>query len=97
MGRHPRQPSETGYYHVVARGNRRQVVFQAPEDYEPYGRLLATDSVHLAHDCLMPNHVHLLTHAATLSAMSAALWEGDAPCGKGTLHCGTIQGAIRIS
>ena len=33
MGRKPRQSSETGYDHVVTRGNRQEVVFQQITDY----------------------------------------------------------------
>mgnify|MGYP001563877245 CR=1 FL=1 len=36
MGRHPRQPSETGYYHVVTRGNQRQTIFRQVDDYVNY-------------------------------------------------------------
>ena len=41
MGRHPRQPSETGYYHVVTRGNQRQTIFRQVDDYESGGSGLA--------------------------------------------------------
>lgn len=77
MGRRPRLPSETGYYHVVTRGNRRQTVFQQPEDYAAYCTLLQaalqTYTVSLAHFCLMPNHIHLLVHAPAVNPLSQAL------------------------
>ncbi len=64
MGRKPRTWSESGFYHVVARGNNRQKVFREEEDYTFYLRLCATAlaayDVQLHHYCLMPNHVHLL-------------------------------------
>lgn len=79
MGRTPRRPSATGYYHVVARGNNRQRVFRAPADYQSYLRLLATAVAptpgHLAHYCLLPNHVHLLLAMPTVTALSQTLHE----------------------
>ncbi len=77
MSRQPRRASHTGYYHVVTRGNQRATVFQTPEDYRAYGTFLqeAFHRYHLslAHFCLMPNHVHLLMHAADVSSLSRAM------------------------
>ena len=77
MGRHPRQMSETGYYHVVTRGNQRQVIFRQADDYAIYCDLVRaayeTYRVHLAHFCLMPNHTHLLAYAAELQLLSQAM------------------------
>ena len=77
MGRHPRLPSETGYYHVVSRGNQRQRLFHERADYAQYCRVLTTAyrarQITVAHFCLMPNHVHLLLHAPALSQLSAAM------------------------
>jgi len=77
MGRRPRLPSETSYYHVVTRGNRREAVFRAAEDYTTYCALLpealSPHAVSLAHFCLMPNHVHLLVQAPELAKLSAAM------------------------
>ena len=79
MGRHPRQASETGYYHVVTRGNRRQVVFRQTADYAAYCDLVhaayAAHAVRLAHFCLMPNHTHLLAWAEELQHLSQAMHE----------------------
>ena len=59
MGRRPRLPSATGYYHVVSRGNRRQAVFKGPEDYAAYCNLVQAicqaQSLILSHFCLMPH------------------------------------------
>ena len=77
MGRHPRLPSETGYYHVVSRGNQRQCLFYETTDYVHYCRLLAAScrahQLAIAHFCLMPNHVHLLLHATDITQLSAAM------------------------
>ncbi len=64
MGRKRRVWSDSGFYHVVARGNNRQRVFREEKDYSCYLRLcaaaLASYDVQLYHYCLMPNHIHLL-------------------------------------
>ena len=77
MGRRPRQASDPGYYHVVTRGNRRDVVFHEADDYAAYGDLARAASeaaaVRLAHCCLMPNHTHLLAWATALPQLSQAL------------------------
>ena len=77
MGRHPRQASETGYYHVVTRGNRRQPIFHQADDYRVYCEVTRTaceaHAIRLAHFCLMPNHTHLLVWAAELSQLSQAM------------------------
>lgn len=77
MGRQPRLPSETGYYHVVSRGNRREAIFQQPVDYAAYSRFVAAAcrkfQTAVAHFCLMPNHAHLLLWAADLDHLSRAM------------------------
>lgn len=77
MGRTGRQPSETGYYHVVARGNRRAQVFRDAADYHTYCDYVTAagrqHGVAVAHFCLMPNHVHLLLHSPALSPLSQAM------------------------
>lgn len=77
MGRRPRRPSATGYYHLVTRGNQRQVVFRERDDYAAYCHLLETAlarfPLHLAHFCLMPNHSHLLVQAAAVAPLSQAM------------------------
>ena len=69
MGRKPRAWSESGFYHVTARGNNRQRIFRDESDFSFYLRLcgaaLATYDVQLHHYCLMPNHIHLLLNAST--------------------------------
>ena len=77
MGRHPRFPSETGYYHVVTRGHRRQTIFQALADDTVYCELgqaaFAASHIQLAHFCLMPHHTHLLVWTAELQQLSQAM------------------------
>jgi REP element-mobilizing transposase RayT len=73
MPRGPRLVDQGGIYHLIARGNRRQVIFR--DDYDR--RVLALlDRVVRSRDwqcfgyCLMPNHYHLVveTPDADLSA-----------------------------
>jgi REP element-mobilizing transposase RayT len=55
---------EGGFYHVILRGNHREAIFRAPEDYARLSELVAEVSgscglsVHAF--CWMPNHMHLL-------------------------------------
>lgn len=66
MPRFARQPSGTGYYHILTRGNNRMGIFSIDRDYQTYLEVLARYkqqfSWELHHFCLMPNHVHLLVH-----------------------------------
>lgn len=69
MARRPRVFGPQVLYHVIARGNHRQVTFRTPADYQAYlerlGRYLQTCQVRLWAYCLMPNHVHLLAETGT--------------------------------
>lgn len=64
MTRSSRTITEAGLYHVVARGNNRQVLFHKSTDYETYAALIlkmkGDYDFRLYHYCLMSNHVHLL-------------------------------------
>ena len=64
MARKPRIHVPQGLYHVIARGNDRQVLFRDEADYREYlTRLRAglhRHSIRCYAYCLMPNHVHLL-------------------------------------
>jgi putative transposase len=57
------------WYHVLNRGNRREVVFHKPADYDAFVKAINDAHVRLPVDilgyCLMPNHFHLVirTHA----------------------------------
>lgn len=73
MPRQSRQTSGTGIYHVMLRGINQQNIFEVPEDYWKFIRLL-DQTIHPKDEfghllpprctiyayCLMSNHVHLL-------------------------------------
>lgn len=52
------------YYHIMTRGNNRNVVFKTDEDYQYYFELISKYKLEhpfdLYHYCLMPNHTHFL-------------------------------------
>ena len=64
MTRTSRLLSESGWYHVIVRGNGRQLLFEDDDDRELFCRLMsehfAKAHVLLGAWCLMSNHVHLL-------------------------------------
>lgn len=64
MPRTSRKVAESGYYHVMLRGNGRQVIFEDDVDrrafLEALSRTLETPGLSLLAWCLMTNHVHLL-------------------------------------
>ncbi|MBQ6521082.1 MAG: transposase [Anaerolineaceae bacterium] len=59
-----RQISDSGYYHLILRGNSKQVLFEGPADYSQFlHNLKQYSSEHkiiINAYCLMENHVHLL-------------------------------------
>jgi putative transposase len=69
MARKPRIHVPQGLYHVIARGNDRQVLFRDGKDYGEYlarlGAGLRRHDIRCQAYCLMPNHVHLLLEPAT--------------------------------
>jgi putative transposase len=79
MARRPRVFAPQVLYHVIVRGNHRQVTFCTPADYHAYlerlGRYCGPCQVRLWAYCLMPNHVHLLVETGTqpLSALMQRL------------------------
>ena len=64
MPRQARQQSNTGYLHVIVRGNGKQILFEEEADYAKYLRLLkkySTDAgVSVCAYCLLDNHAHML-------------------------------------
>ena len=52
------------WYHVLNRGNRREVVFHKPGDYDAFIEAMVGANARLPMDllgyCLMPNHFHLV-------------------------------------
>lgn len=66
MARQARQLSETGYMHLIIRGNAKQILFEDEQDYRFFLKMLERycleTSVKVCAYCLMENHVHLLVH-----------------------------------
>lgn len=80
MTRGPRAVAASGYYHVVVRGNGKQVIFEDDEDRYRFLNLMRhamrAGDIHIIAWCFMDNHVHLIVHdeACRLSdAMHALL------------------------
>lgn len=79
MPRVTRRISESGFYHVVLRGNGKQILFEDDADRRHFLHLLHektdADGIAVIAWCLMSNHVHLLLEDAngTLSHMMHAL------------------------
>lgn len=76
MTRTARRQAESGFYHVTARGNGRQLLFHNEDDRMVFATMLKNRmdgsgiSVHAW--CLMDNHVHVLLQAE-MGAMSSAM------------------------
>jgi putative transposase len=74
MPRRPRSEMEAGFYHVNARGNRRQPIYLAESDFEGFlaclERIVKRFKWACYAYCLLPNHYHLLveTRAPNLGA-----------------------------
>lgn len=64
MPRPPRLLLSHSFYHIITRGNNRNVVFKAADDYDLYLKLVRKYKkllpFNLYHYCLMPNHTHFL-------------------------------------
>ena len=88
MARQPRQRSRSGFYHVMVRGNGRQVIFSNDADRRAFLRMLRTclrdNDIELVAWCLMDNHAHLLVSDRDdeLTAMLA----GDLVCMDGGIE-----------
>ncbi len=67
MPRQPRVHAPGGLYHAILRGNHRQPIFAAEEDYLAFedilGAALERYGARLHAYCWMPNHVHLAIQA----------------------------------
>ena len=66
MPRNAREKSKTGYFHLIIRGNNRQVLFEDEEDYKFFikrmGVCCRETGVRIGAYCLMENHVHMLVN-----------------------------------
>lgn len=64
MPRQARTLSASGFYHVIQRGNGKQIIFEDNSDYTFFLKLLAQNKLELGFQlhafCLMENHFHLL-------------------------------------
>ncbi|MBO4242779.1 MAG: transposase [Clostridiales bacterium] len=64
MARRPREKNENGFYHVIARGIGKMIIFENDYDYTKMIELLFKYSdeckVKIIAYCLMDNHFHLL-------------------------------------
>ena len=82
MPRAPRATAESGFYHVILRGNGKQIIFEDDADRRAFLELLAKRAgdagIHVLAWCLMENHVHLVLEDPTqaLSEMMQRL-SGD--------------------
>lgn len=75
MPRARRHLLSQSYYHVMTRGNNRNVVFKCDADYHYYLNLLSKYKLEhpfdLYHYCIMPNHVHMLVRVNEAEDFSA--------------------------
>ena len=73
MPRTARFTIENGYYHIITRGNQKQIVFKEETDYTIYLNILnkyrKRYKAKLYCYCLMPNHVHLLLEVSEPQAL----------------------------
>ena len=62
------------YYHIMIRGNNRNIVFKSDEDYQYFLDLVTKYKIEhpfdLYHYCLMPNHVHMLVRTNKVTDFS---------------------------
>ena len=76
MPRKPRVRAETGFYHVIFRGNGKQLLFEGDNDRMHFLGMLRdktrADGISVIAWCLMDNHVHLLLDDP-LNALSHAM------------------------
>ena len=68
LGRKQRVWMPNQFYHIVARGNRREPLFHDPGDYHIFSYIMKqvylNNTFELASFCLMTNHYHLLIRSA---------------------------------
>lgn len=76
MPRQPRPHLTGAYWHVIARGNRRQNIFEEPADWERFHDALveelSTESAIIIALCLLTNHFHLVS-PSDIDRLSRAL------------------------
>ena len=66
MPRRAREYADTGFYHVIHRGNGRQLLFEDDRSRRLFLKLLtehtSEEEIDIIAWCLMSNHVHLILH-----------------------------------
>ena len=74
MPRLPRRHLDRGFFHVLNRGNHRQMLFRQPEEYALFFDLLGQSipkfKVNLWGYCLMANHWHMVVEVEAMSRLS---------------------------
>lgn len=74
MPRLPRQLLSHTFYHVMTRGNNKNVVFKDETDFQKYLDLVIElkekHQFDIFHYCLMPNHTHFLIKTEKISDFS---------------------------
>jgi putative transposase len=77
MPRIARALVDNGVYHLLNRGNRRQVVFNDHGDYRAFIELIRVSKekygIHLLAYCLMPNHFHLVVQPERGAMLSSCM------------------------
>ncbi|QEG41601.1 transposase [Roseimaritima ulvae] len=78
MPRPKRADEANGIYHALNRGNARRTIFEKPEDYDAFERILAEGlqryPCQILSYQLMPNHWHFVLQPLEDGAMSNFLW-----------------------
>ena len=66
MPRRARCLCESGYIHLISRGNGKQIIFEDDQDYYYYIKIMARtareECVTICSYCLMSNHIHMLVY-----------------------------------
>lgn len=75
MARGARLVSESGYYHVMARGNNKEMIFKHPSEKQYYldglKEAIGEGNFKLLSYCIMDNHIHLLLNS-DINSMATA-------------------------
>lgn len=78
MPRESRKESQTGYYHVMMRGNNKEKVFEKTTEKQYFIEQLryqiGKETISLVAYCLMDNHVHLLIHSELQKMIESLKW-----------------------
>lgn len=94
MPRTRRSAPDNSIHHVLNRGNRRQVIFHKPADYDAFfnilGETLDKVPMRILAVCVMPNHFHLVLWPRDVCELSAYMrWAMNAHVRRHHQHYGT--------